>query len=53
MTRTSLHSFGPITATPITGATVDLEVSDIEDAGIWEMLQTPDAAYDAWTILNA
>src|SRR3546814_12001560 len=26
---------------PITGATVDLEVSDIEDAGIREVLQTP------------
>ena len=53
MTRTFLHSFEPATATPITGATVDLEVSDIEDAGIWEVLHTPGAAYGAWSILNA
>jgi hypothetical protein len=33
MMRTFLHSFGPATANPITGATVDLEVSEIEDAG--------------------
>ena len=42
---TFLHSFEPATASPITGATVDLEVSDIEDAGIREVLQTPGAAY--------
>jgi hypothetical protein len=53
MTRTFLHSFEPATASPITGATVDLEVSDIEDAGIREVLQTPGAAYGAWSILDA
>ncbi|MFS8046363.1 ABC transporter permease [Rhizobium sp. BR 314] len=53
MTRTFLHSFEPATASPITGATVDLEVSDIEDAGIREVLQTPGAAYSAWPILDA
>ncbi len=53
MTRTFLHSFEPATANPITGATVDLEVSDIEDAGIREVLQTPGAAYGAWSILDA
>lgn len=47
MTGTFLHSFEPATASPITGATVDLEVSDIEDAGIREVLQTPGAAYGA------
>lgn len=53
MTRTFLHSFEPATASPITGTTVDLEVSDIEDAGIREVLQTPGAAYGAWSILDA
>ncbi|OAF16608.1 hypothetical protein [Bradyrhizobium neotropicale] len=53
MTRTFLHSFDPPTASPVTGPTVDLEVSDIEDAGIREVLQTPGAAYGAWSILDA
>ena len=34
MTRTFFHSFDPPAASPISGATVDLEVSEIEDAGI-------------------
>lgn len=53
MTRTFLHSFDPATASPVTGPTVDLSVSDIEDAGIREVLQTPGAAYGAWSILDA
>ena len=53
MTRTFLHSFDPPTASPVTGPTVDLELSDIEDAGIREVLQTPGAAYGAWSILDA
>lgn len=53
MTRTFLHTFEPATANPVAGATVDLEVSDIEDAGIREVLQTPGAAYGAWSILDA
>ncbi|WP_316186570.1 MULTISPECIES: hypothetical protein [unclassified Bradyrhizobium] len=53
MTRTFLHSFSPASASPATGATVDLEVSEIEDAGIREVLQTPGAAYGAWSILDA
>lgn len=53
MTRTFLHSFDPPTASPVTGTSVDLEVSDIEDAGIREVLQTPGAAYGAWSILDA
>jgi hypothetical protein len=53
MTRTFLHSFDPPTASPVVGATVDLDVSDIEDAGIREVLQTPGAAYGAWSILDS
>ena len=53
MTRTFLHSFDPPTASLVAGASVDLEVSDIEDAGIREVLQTPGAAYGAWSILDA
>jgi hypothetical protein len=52
MTRTFLHSFAPAKASPVAGATVDLDVSEIEDAGIREVLQTPGAAYGAWSILD-
>jgi hypothetical protein len=48
MTRTSLHSFDPPSASPVTGTTVDLDVADIEDAGIREILQTSGAAYGVW-----
>lgn len=41
MTRTFVHTFEPAATKPVTGPTVDLEVSDIEDAGIREVLQTP------------
>jgi len=40
-------------ANPVAGTSVDFEVSDIEDAGIQEVLQTPGAAYGAWSILDA
>jgi hypothetical protein len=53
MTRTFLHSFDPPSASPVTGTTIDLDVADIEDAGIREVLQTPGAAYGAWSILDA
>jgi hypothetical protein len=53
MTRTFLHSFDPPASNPVTGATVDLDVSEIEDAGIREVLQTPGTAYGAWSILDA
>lgn len=53
MTRTFLHSFNPPADSPVTGATVDLTVADIEDAGIREVLQTPGATYGAWSILEA
>lgn len=53
MTRTFIHSFDPASASPVSSSTVDLEVSEIEDAGIREVLQTPGAAYGAWSILDA
>ena len=53
MTRTFLHSFDPPADSPVTDATVDLAVADIEDAGIREVLQTPGTAYGAWFILDA
>jgi hypothetical protein len=53
MTRTFLHSFDPPSASPVASATVDLDVADIEDAGIREVLQTPGAAYGTWSILDA
>ena len=33
MTRTFIHSFDPASASPVSGPNVDLEVSEIEDAG--------------------
>src|SRR5579862_4368343 len=53
MTRTFIHSFDPASESPVAGPTVDHEVSDIEDAGVREVLQTPGAAYGAWSILDA
>lgn len=44
MIRTFQHSFDPPASSPVMGATVDLDVSKIEDAGIREMLQTLGAA---------
>lgn len=52
LTRTFLHSFRPNSSSPITGPTVGLEIAEIEDAGIREVLQTPGAAYGAWSILD-
>jgi hypothetical protein len=53
MTRTFLHSFEPIASSPVSGATVDLQVSEIEDAGVFEVLQTPGAGFGAWSFLDA
>lgn len=53
MTRTFIHSFDPASASPVADPTVDLQVSEIEDAGIREVLQTPGAAFGAWSILDA
>ncbi|MBB3913346.1 hypothetical protein GGQ65_000615 [Rhizobium fabae] len=41
MTRTLIHSFDLSSASPITDVTVDLDVADIEVAGIREVVQTP------------
>jgi hypothetical protein len=53
MNRTFIHNFYPRNASPITGPTVELDISEIEDAGIREVLQTPGATYGAWSILDA
>ena len=53
MTRTLLHSFDPPAESPVVGPTVGLEVSEIEDTGVREVLQTPGTAYGAWSILDA
>jgi len=53
MTRTFIYSFTPPSLDPSPGTTIALDVSDIEDAGIREVLQTPGAAYGAWSILDA
>lgn len=53
MIRTFIHSFDPPGDSPIAGPAVDPDVSEIEDAGIREVLQTPGAAYGAWSILDA
>ena len=53
MTRTFLPSFDPPSTSPITAATVELDIAEIEDAGIREVFQTPGAAYGAWSILDA
>jgi len=52
MARTFTHSFHPQSQNPIPGANVDLEVSEIEDAGIREVLQTPGARYGSWSIFD-
>lgn len=53
MTRTFIYNFKPPPLDPSPGATIALDVSEIEDAGIREVLQTPGAAYGAWSILDA
>ena len=53
MTPTFLHSFDPLSASPVTSATVALDVANIEDAGIREVRQTLGATYCAWSILDA
>lgn len=52
MKRTFLHSFDPPSSSPVTGPSIDLEVSEIEDAGIREVLQTPGVTYGSWSILD-
>ncbi len=50
--RTFDHSFEPPSASPA-GATVQLSAREIEDAGVYEVLQTPGAALGSWAILDA
>jgi len=52
MARTFLHYFEPPAASPIPGVTAELDISEIEDAGVREVLQTPGAIYGAWSILD-
>jgi hypothetical protein len=50
MTRTFIYSFTPPSIDPAPGATIELDVSESEDAGIREVLQTPGAAHGrSWT----
>jgi hypothetical protein len=53
VTRTFIYSFNPRSKDPAPGPTIELDVAAIEDAGIREVLQTPGAAYGAWSILDA
>jgi len=46
------HSFTPPAASTL-GASVDLDVREIEDAGLFEILQTPGAALTSWQFLDA
>ena len=50
--RTFDHTFEPASANPA-GSTVQLSTTEIEDAGIYEVLQTPGAALGSWKILDA
>ncbi|WP_185681192.1 hypothetical protein [Parvibaculum sedimenti] len=52
MSRPFICSFTPPSLDPAAGATIALDVSEIEDAGICEVFQTPGAAYRAWSILD-
>ena len=51
MTRTFIYSFAPPSLDPSPGATIALDVSEIEDAGIREVLQTPGAAPETITYI--
>src|SRR5262245_34296920 len=52
MTRTFTHIFegGP---SPVSTQTVDLDVREIEDAGIKEVLQTSGARVTTWSIIDS
>jgi hypothetical protein len=51
--RTFIYSFAPRSDDPAPGPTIELDVTAVEDAGIREVLQTPGAAFGAWSILDA
>lgn len=40
MTRTFLHSFDPVSVCPVKTATVNLDATEIEDAGIKQRRET-------------
>jgi len=50
--RTFHHSFVPASANPVGGTLVSLTVSEIEDAGVREVLQTPGAALASWALFD-
>lgn len=52
MSRTFIYDLDPPSLDPSPSATIELNVSEIENAGIREVLQTPGAAYGAWSILD-
>jgi hypothetical protein len=39
VTRTFIHGFDPLSASPVAGSTVDLDLSKIEDGGITASIQ--------------
>ncbi len=53
MNRTFNYIFNPPSLDPAPGATIELDVSDIEYVGICEVLQTPSTPYGAWSILDS
>ena len=52
MTRTFRHEFFLYGDSPIPGPNVELTVEEIEDAGLREVLQAPDAPFGSWAILD-
>ena len=46
------HRFDPPSSAPA-GSSVDLSTREIEDAGLFEVLQTPGAALGTWSLFNA
>lgn len=53
MQRTFSYSFVPASADPVGSSVVSLSVSEIEDAGLREILQTPGAALGSWALFDA
>ncbi|OEC99705.1 hypothetical protein A9Z06_17330 [Rhizobium sp. YK2] len=53
MSRILIYSFTPPSPGPAPDAPIELNVSEIEDAGIPVVLQTPGAAHGARSILDA
>lgn len=46
-----IHDYSPAGAGP-GGSKISLDTREIEDAGVYEILQTPGAALGSWSILN-